>query len=650
MLNYSIMSLDEEHIDEFCEDIERQIKEGIATAPLFSMTLTPEGDPIIIDKAAMYCDVYKKYKAKLDAKGLPSGVLIQASIGHGSRKLDRPSPLPKYIALVSGSEREICCPYGEGFREYIKKAAATIASAHPVHIMLDDDFRLMARDQRGCACPMHMKRFNELSGENFTREQLYAAMQKEDAAAAKYKEIFIKTQIESLIECAKEIRAGIDSVDPTLPGSFCLCGNSAEGAYEIASIMAGKGNPVTIRVNNGNYFATDYRAFTHIMYRAASQIKALSKKPDIILAETDTFPQNRYSTSAAALHAHYVFTILEGTSGAKQWITRLCTDVSAYEPKSGEAYRRKLAKYSKFYESLIELNRDLTWVGCKIPVSPRPAYVLTPADAEASSKGWHCRVLDRFGVPMHFSSEGEGVYFFDSYADKYFTDEEMLDILSGKVVLDAKAAESIIARGFGKYIGVELKAREVGAPNASGEIMYPTGLCRSQYLVREMIPVAEDIKVYSNVYHLREGKYKDIMFPGVTSYKNELGGTVVVFSGESSFGYHVLSPLGFYSESRKNQIVQILSDLESLPVYYPDDAEVLMKAANMRDGGLMCAILDMSLDPIENFPLVIRRDVSEIKRLTPDGTYENVSFTRDGDLYTLDLTASVFDPVILVMH
>ena len=649
MLNYSIMSLDEEHIDEFCEDIERQIKDGIATAPLFSMTLTPEGDPVI-DKAAMYCDVYKKYKAKLDVKGLPSGVLIQASIGHGSRKLDRPSPLPKYIALVSGSEREICCPYGEGFRKYIKKAAATIAAANPVHIMLDDDFRLMARDQRGCACPMHMKRFNELSGENFTREQLYAAMQKEDETAARYKEIFIKTQIESLIECAKEIRAGIDSVDPALPGSYCLCGNSAEAAYEIASIMAGKGNPVTVRVNNGNYFATDHRAFSHIMYRAASQIKALSGKPDIILAETDTFPQNRYSTSAAALHAHFVFTILEGASGAKQWITRLCTDVSAYEPKSGEAYRRKLAKYSKFYESLIELSRDLTWIGCKIPVSPRPAYVLTPADSEASSKGWHCRVLDRFGVPMHFSSEGEGVYFFDSRADKYFTDEEMIEILSGKVVLDAKAAESIIERGLGKYLGVELKAREEGAPNASGEIMYPKGLCRSQYLVREMRVAAEDVKVYSDVYHLREGKYKDIMFPGVTSYKNELGGTVVVFSGESSFGYHVLSPLGFYSESRKNQIVQILTDLDCLPVYYPDDAEVLMKAARMQDGGLMCAILDMSLDPIDQLPLVIRRDVKEIKRLASDGTYENVSFTRDGDLYTLDLTAGVFDPVILVMH
>ena len=43
MLNYSIMSLDEEHIDQFCADIEYQVKNKIATMPLFCMTITPEG-------------------------------------------------------------------------------------------------------------------------------------------------------------------------------------------------------------------------------------------------------------------------------------------------------------------------------------------------------------------------------------------------------------------------------------------------------------------------------------------------------------------------------------------------------------------------------------------------------------------------------
>ena len=52
LYSYSIMRLDLEHINEYCEDIENQVKTGVCSMPLFSMTLTPDGDPAI-DKAKM---------------------------------------------------------------------------------------------------------------------------------------------------------------------------------------------------------------------------------------------------------------------------------------------------------------------------------------------------------------------------------------------------------------------------------------------------------------------------------------------------------------------------------------------------------------------------------------------------------------------
>ena len=45
---YSIMPLNLAHVDEICNDIERQYKDGIATEALFSVPLTPEGDPVIL--------------------------------------------------------------------------------------------------------------------------------------------------------------------------------------------------------------------------------------------------------------------------------------------------------------------------------------------------------------------------------------------------------------------------------------------------------------------------------------------------------------------------------------------------------------------------------------------------------------------------
>ena len=47
LYSYSIMRLDSEHINEYCEDIENQVKSGVCSMPLFCMTLTPEGDPAI---------------------------------------------------------------------------------------------------------------------------------------------------------------------------------------------------------------------------------------------------------------------------------------------------------------------------------------------------------------------------------------------------------------------------------------------------------------------------------------------------------------------------------------------------------------------------------------------------------------------------
>ena len=60
MLNFSIMSLNEDHIDQICDDIVYQVTSKIATMPLFSFTLTPEGIPTI-DKADLLCNTYEKY-------------------------------------------------------------------------------------------------------------------------------------------------------------------------------------------------------------------------------------------------------------------------------------------------------------------------------------------------------------------------------------------------------------------------------------------------------------------------------------------------------------------------------------------------------------------------------------------------------------
>ena len=236
--SYSIMPLDIDHLDEICLDIERQVKERISSMPLFEMTLVPVGTPP--RKEAEYlCEKYDLFRERLESRGVKTGVLVQASIGHGWHLPD-PSPFRKYVNLSDGKEPEVCCPADPAFRAHFHDVFKTIASHRPSFIMLDDDFRLMARPGKGCACAWHVAEFNRRAGTDWTREELWRHIS-ETGPHDPLSRIYIDTQLEALIGCAREMRAGIDEIDPLLPGAFCACGNSCEAAADVAKIMAGRG-------------------------------------------------------------------------------------------------------------------------------------------------------------------------------------------------------------------------------------------------------------------------------------------------------------------------------------------------------------------------------------------------------------------------
>ena len=485
---YSIMPLRtvSGHIEEIAEDIKYQYENGIATCALMMMTLVPEGDPPF-DKAGILLEEYDKIRDRLKEDGKEIGILVQASIGHGWA-LDHMFPFQRYTNLTDGKEVNVVCPYDEGFRKHFRSVMAKITSHKPMEIMVDDDFRLMFREGKGCACPLHMKAFNKLAGTNMTREELFRHTQGESEEDIRYTKLFIETQRDSLLGAAKAYREGVDSVDETMPVSFCACGSGAEFADEIAKILAGKGKSVIVRLNNGAYTAQGARFFSDIALRAAAQAAILRGKVDAMLAETDTCPQNRYSTSATLCHAHFVATIFEGATGAKHWITRLST----FEPESGVAYRKKLSKHRGMYERLSEIVRDIKWLGCRMPVSSVPGYGYGAMPSIMETNGWSSCVMERLGIPMYFSNEAGGAVFMDGSYDAFMSDEEIKDALKGTVFLASDTAKRLISRGFGDYLGVDVQTWD--GENASGEILDENGsIANAQINICKLVALNKDV-------------------------------------------------------------------------------------------------------------------------------------------------------------
>ncbi len=427
------------------------------------------------------------------------------------------------------------------------------------------------------------------------------------------------------------MREGLDEVDPTIQGavSGIYTSSYCEFSGDTATAFAGRGNPKIVRMNGGAY-STSARAggarfFTNYMCRAALLRECVKDKVDVFLTETDTCSHNRYATSAALLHSHFTASILEGATGAKHWITRLC----GYEQNSGKAYRKKLAKYHRFYEKLIEYSKDLKPFGCLIPLFTTQDYQLKPNDFEDNFSAWGACVLERLGLPLYFSNDAGGAVFLDDFSVGRFTDAEIKSFLCGTLILSANAAKTLNERGFSDYTGVEVdnwRGEVIG-----GEVIGKNRIA-AQYGVKWLKPTSDEVEALSSViYRSPDGNSSKNLFPGVTRLKNSFDGEVIVFSGTPDMPFKYYTAFSMLNEMRKGQLVEILSKGGNLPIYYPEDAELYLRAGFLPDGEMMAVVFNLSHDVLEELPLIANRKISKVERLNANAERVPCRFTDDGN-------------------
>ncbi len=662
MLNLSIMPMEMEHIDEICEDIKHQQDSGISDCGMLMMTFAPEGTPPV-NKAENQCKTYDAFHQKLEKLGAKHGVLVQSTLGHVFPPSDE-HPFQNVIGLVTGTKYDVCkpydkfqlegnvfkgqcCPYDKNLQKYLREQMHTLALRKPSVIMIDDDMGLVYRiGIKGCACPLHMAEFNRRAGTNMTREELVEHVFGDLPEDKRLTQIFLDVQGDSLVEVTKAMREGIDSVDPTIQGVVSSAGSYCEFTENMAEAFAGEGNPKIARFNNSCFHLETSRYFSNQMIRAAIQRENVKGKIDVFLTEGDTCPHNRYATSASKLHAHLTGTILEGAKGAKLWITPLST---GFDLSQGTAYRDILSKYKGFYDELSKLYDEFEPAGCRIPVSEERDYCLrVPNIFDIQLTSWGTKVLERYGVPMYVSKEVSGATFLDDNAADNFTDKEIKAFLGGTLFMSARAAKIINNRGFKEYTGVDVREWE-GELISYERIKLTNTKVRRQIDGMEIIPLSDDVEVLSEALFISGDGNERPMYPASVMYKNNLGGTVVIFSGTTDTEFHYDKSVSFLNSSRKKQIVSLLIKTGNLPVYYPGDMEIYLKAGYLKDGSLMCGIFNISFDQLEEIPLVIDNPFSCIEILTPEGNRRKCDFyEKDGIVYVKEPAITLM-PVILII-
>lgn len=642
MLNLSIMPLDANNMEQICEDVVEQQRTGVSTHAMFMMKFAPEGTPPV-DKAAQYCKVYDVFRRRIEKENAKCGVLVQSTFGHVTPP-NEPHPFQTVVSLVNGSNLvSTCCPLDPGFLSYLKGQMRTLATYHPAVVMIDDDTGLVYRDVKGCACPIHMAEFNRRAGTNMTREELYLHTQGNSEEDKHYTDIYIQLQSDAMAGAIRTMREGLDEVDPAIQGvvSGIFTGTFCEFSDRAAEAFAGHGNPRIVRMNNGVY-TENARGFTKRMYRAAMLKNYLGDKVDILLAETDTCPHNRYATGASLLHAHFTSCILEGAKGAKHWLTRL----AANEPNSGKAYRKIFSKYHSFYEALCNYADELTPFGCRIPLSSMQDYGFVPSKSGINICPWASCVLERLGLPLYFSSAAGGTVFIDDVSAAKFTNEEYLEFFKGTTVLSGGAAEVLCERGLGEYLGVKPQIWQ--GKQTTFELI--DGHKTNRMIgMKQLVPTADSVEELSHVIHVSPEGESEPLFASVTAFENPLGGHTVVFGGTPDTNFNYMEAFSMLTESRKRQFIKILQLGGDLPLYYPGDAEIYLRAGTLPGGEEMAALFNLGCDVLDEIELVCDRKITSVEKLLPDGTRSACRFTQEGNTLTVLESAGVLLPVVLFL-
>jgi hypothetical protein len=252
---------------------------------------------------------------------------------------------------------------------------------------------------------------------------------------------------------------------------------------------------------------------------------------------------------------------------------------------------------------------------------------------------------------MYFSDKDGGAVFLDGKRDQFFNDEEIKKILAGTVFLASDSAQSLINRGFGEYLGVNIREVNDSDPKASGEIIHATGQNTSSQMGRKILTAASaDTVEKSYVYTRPDGKTRVPLHLGVSSYKNSLGGTANVFCGTPLARFVYFEAFSFLNESRKAQIVEMMRESGNLPIYYPEDAEVYMKSGYLGDK-IFCAFVNIGLDNLDEITLVCEKPVTKISKINSDGTYSECGFSVDENgKITVNTAAPILEPALLVIE
>ncbi|MBO5642718.1 MAG: hypothetical protein J6S51_01730 [Kiritimatiellae bacterium] len=581
-----------------------------------------EKDPRV--RARKLLGAYRRLRSAIGNRDIDLGVLVQSMMGHWADPNAVECPWTRSID-ISGKPWRFC-PLDKDFIEYVEWFIGELAKENPAFIMTDDD--MLCKGGRECFCPLHLKEANRRLNANMTEaeyRQRVKQAREGNKAYSEEKRVFEELAIEMTTQLAAIVRKAIDKVNPNIPSGICVGAPIYFKAAECARAIASTNQPTLARLSTSCYRERSVKDFPRYML-ATFQQECVSRGIDIRLDESDTFPHNLWSVSKVTFKAKLALAAISGLNGSKIWYVGM----HKYGRAVPKEYLEAVAEMAPICRALAREVRGTKQLGFAVISHMNDIS----APSLSSYQTWGDRFGGVFGVPWRCESsfDGEGIYTLSDAEDvKRCKDEDIKKLLSGKLLLDGRAAAELSRRGYSHLMGVTALSRSTtnkvsGKIDTAYDIVNITEFVnatsnRVGHLRTPDSPILQDVQKGAKIYSSLKKKGGEE--PLAVYFENSLGGKILTTALDIGLeSREPWSRRGFDPE-RKEWFLGVLDLLSSSRTPYAvlNEKNMAVIAKEKPDGKHLVAVWNIHHDGVEKLFLTVASKPAQIEVLNKEGNW-----------------------------
>jgi hypothetical protein len=575
--------------------------------------------PIPLDAFKQRVEILKVRMEEARKRGYRTGINVLTTIGHHNENLD--NSLKGDYTYMTNINGEVChgsfCPNDENMREYIKDIYQLTAKANPDYIWIDDDVRFGHMPiGLGCFCNNCLAIFENETGVKYTRESLQKAMNGGPLdGKLKLREAWLQHNRNTISRLFVLIEKTVHEINPAMPLGFMTGDRFYEG-YDFdnwARILAGPNHaPVMWRPGGGFYNDVNTNELVGKSHDIGRQVSVLPKDVISIQSEIECFPYQRLKKAANIVALEASSHIAAGCTGAAFNVLSFYDEpLDEYEPLLARLQqarpffdlmaksldRSEITGIHTFWNknSYVTGNfKEGNWLNSGNPVTGHDIY--------------------NIGIPACYSGKGAQVTILGKDNIFALSMDEIANLLSGGVYMDAETLQQLNDMGFGELTGFEV----VKSENKDRIEKFTKNPINGDFADRERDNRQSFWK--SLAYSLRSTNDNAQVLSGLIDYTgNEVSScTMGIFENMNGgricvSGYYPWSFMENLSKSSQMKTLFRWLSKDRLPGYISSFHKINLWIREPQNGRVALAFTNSSFDPAKDVVLMLRTENKTIR-------------------------------------